>query len=210
MRIQEVVGTQVRRARKAKGWNQADLGEQLGRYLPKRWAPQVVSQAEKGEREFTAAELVALALVLDKPLPAFFMYEGDSIELPNGSVPAFDVRMLLISGDFSAEVAEALTRDTKRLEEQVSEQVRRLNELIVQQPGAGMVEALPAEHSKLSAEESEILREIAFGRTPEEIAGMRGVPPADVTATMERIFEKLEPPAPVENEIVSAAREGNQ
>jgi hypothetical protein len=39
---------------------------------------------------------------------------------------------------------------------------------------------------------------------------MRGVPPADVTATMERIFEKLEPSAPVENETVSAAREGNQ
>jgi transcriptional regulator with XRE-family HTH domain len=207
MRIQEVVGTQMRRARKAKGWNQADLGEQLGRYLPKRWAPQVVSQAEKGEREFTAVELLALALVLDKPLPSFFMYEGDFIELPSGSVPAFDVRMLLISGDFSAEVAEALTRDTKRLEEQVSEQVRRLNALIMQQPTAGKVEALPAEHSELSAEETEILREIAFGRTPEEIAGMRGVPPADVKAIMDRTFEKLRPPTPAENETVPATHE---
>jgi hypothetical protein len=55
----------------------------------------------------------------------------------------------------------------------------------------------PATREQLPPEEEEILREITFGRTAEEIGKVRGSPPQDVRAVVERGFEKLGPP-PIE------------
>ena len=64
VRVEEVVGWQVRERREALGLTQEQFGRQLALYLPRPWSRQAVSAAEKGERSFGAAELVALAAVL--------------------------------------------------------------------------------------------------------------------------------------------------
>lgn len=88
MRIPEIVGRRVREARKDLGLSQARLGEALGDYLDKPWFPQAVSEAEKGRRNFTAEDLFALALVLNRPLSWFFLPLGprDDVDLPRASL----------------------------------------------------------------------------------------------------------------------------
>lgn len=63
MRVEEAVGARVREVREAKGMTQEQLGELLGMLLGKPWTRQSVYLAEKGQRAFTAAELLAIALV---------------------------------------------------------------------------------------------------------------------------------------------------
>jgi 8-oxo-dGTP diphosphatase len=64
VRVEEVVGGQVRERREALGLTQEQLGRQLEPLLGRPWSRQAVSAAEKGDRAFGAAELVALAAVL--------------------------------------------------------------------------------------------------------------------------------------------------
>jgi 8-oxo-dGTP pyrophosphatase MutT (NUDIX family)/transcriptional regulator with XRE-family HTH domain len=64
VRVEEVVGWQVRERREALGFTQGQLGGYLEPLLGRPWSRQAVSAAEKGERSFGAAELVALAAVL--------------------------------------------------------------------------------------------------------------------------------------------------
>lgn len=64
MRVEEVVGWQIRERREALQLTQDQLGRQLAIYLGRPWSRQAVSAAEKGDRSFGAAELVALATVL--------------------------------------------------------------------------------------------------------------------------------------------------
>jgi 8-oxo-dGTP diphosphatase len=62
--VEEVVGWQVRERREALGLTQEQLGRQLEPLLGRPWSRQAVSAAEKGDRSFGAAELVALATAL--------------------------------------------------------------------------------------------------------------------------------------------------
>jgi 8-oxo-dGTP diphosphatase len=64
VRVEEVVGGQVRERREALGLTQEQLGQLLEPYLGRPWSRQAVSAAEKGDRSFGAAELVALAAAL--------------------------------------------------------------------------------------------------------------------------------------------------
>jgi transcriptional regulator with XRE-family HTH domain len=68
VRIEEVVGQRVAELRAPTGMTQAELGQKLGELLGKPWSRQAVSAAEKGGRAFTAAELLALAYVLEVPV----------------------------------------------------------------------------------------------------------------------------------------------
>ncbi len=99
MRVEEAVGQQVARLRAQRRLSLADLGEALGRYLGKPWSRQAVHQAERGQRAFTAAELTALALVLDTSVPALFRANDAPIELPAQVVPAEEYRGLLLNRD---------------------------------------------------------------------------------------------------------------
>lgn len=74
-----------------------ELGEALGGYLDRPWSRQAVHQAERGQRSFTAAELTALALVLDTSVPALFRAEDDPIELPGRAVPREEYRGILLN-----------------------------------------------------------------------------------------------------------------
>ncbi|MFJ2259925.1 helix-turn-helix transcriptional regulator [Streptomyces sp. NPDC087844] len=92
MRLEDAIGWNIAKLRTQQELSQADLGEALGVYLEKPWSRQAVHSAEKGKRAFTAAELVAFALVLECDVPFLLAPHGPAragrIELPNASVDA--------------------------------------------------------------------------------------------------------------------------
>jgi hypothetical protein len=55
-----------------------------------------------GRRSFTAAELTALALVLDTAIPTLFRAENERIELPGRAVPAEEYRGARLNRDRDA------------------------------------------------------------------------------------------------------------
>jgi transcriptional regulator with XRE-family HTH domain len=97
MRVEEAVGRQIAHLRAQRQLSLADLGEALGRYLGKSWSRQAVHQAERGQRSFTAAELTALALVLDTSVQALFRAEDDHVELPGRTIPPQEYRGILLN-----------------------------------------------------------------------------------------------------------------
>ena len=100
MQVEAAIGEQIARLREARQMSLTQLGQALGRYLGKPWSRQAVHQAERGRRAFTAAELAAIALVLDTSIPALFRSDGGPIELPGTAVSAEDYRaILLYAGD---------------------------------------------------------------------------------------------------------------
>jgi len=97
MRVEEAIGRQIAHLRTQRQLSLADLGEALGRYLGKPWSRQAVHQAERGQRSFTAAELTALALVLDTSVQALFRAEDDPVELPGRPIPPQEYRGILLN-----------------------------------------------------------------------------------------------------------------
>lgn len=69
--IGEIIGWNIRERRAAR-WTQPEFGRLIGKLLPKPWPAQTVSSAEKGERAFAAAELVAIAHLLEVPVASLF------------------------------------------------------------------------------------------------------------------------------------------
>jgi len=65
---------------------QEELGIGIGNLAGTPWSRQTVSAAEKGKRAFTAAELVAIARVLETRAPRLLTppIGVGSVELPNG------------------------------------------------------------------------------------------------------------------------------
>ncbi|MFG1706682.1 helix-turn-helix domain-containing protein [Nonomuraea sp. M3C6] len=97
MRVEEAIGRQIARLRTERRLSLTELGEALGRYLDRPWSRQAVHQAERGRRSFTAAELTALALVLDTSVPVLFRAEDDGIELPGRAVSPEEYRGILLN-----------------------------------------------------------------------------------------------------------------
>lgn len=97
MRVEEVIGGQIARLRAQRQLSLADLGQALGRYLGKPWSRQAVHQAERGQRSFTAAELTALALVLDTSVQALFRAENEPVELPGRAISLEEYRGILLN-----------------------------------------------------------------------------------------------------------------
>jgi transcriptional regulator with XRE-family HTH domain len=86
MEIEQIIGDHIREARTKLGWTQVQLGVHMLALLGEAWSPQAVSQAEKGARDFRAADLFALAVALDQPVEWFLSIpEGEKVDLP-GSV----------------------------------------------------------------------------------------------------------------------------
>ncbi|KGH48254.1 hypothetical protein IN07_03365 [Modestobacter caceresii] len=72
VRIEEVIGQNVRSRREELEMTQEELGRRVGGLLGREWPRQTVFTAEKGGRSFTAAELVAFAFVLDVSIERLF------------------------------------------------------------------------------------------------------------------------------------------
>jgi transcriptional regulator with XRE-family HTH domain len=64
VRVEEMVGQRMHDRREARGLTQEQLGKRVSDLLGRSWSRQAVSAAEKGNRAFTAAELVAIAFAL--------------------------------------------------------------------------------------------------------------------------------------------------
>lgn len=92
MRLEEVIGERIAEIRAEQQMSQAELGEALAAYLERPWSRQAVYSAEKGKRAFTAAELVALALVLEVEVPDLLtpaiQQMHENVELPGGVIAA--------------------------------------------------------------------------------------------------------------------------
>jgi transcriptional regulator with XRE-family HTH domain len=100
LRIETAIGKQIARFRETRQMSLTQLGKAMGKYLDKPWSRQAVHQAERGRRAFTAAEMAALALVLETSIPALFLTDDTHIELPSAAVSAHDYRgILLYAGD---------------------------------------------------------------------------------------------------------------
>jgi transcriptional regulator with XRE-family HTH domain len=96
VRVETAIGKQIARLREMRQLSLTQLGDALGRYLPRPWSRQAVHQAERGHRAFTAAELAALALVLDTSIPALFLADAEPIELPGSTVSSQDYKGILL------------------------------------------------------------------------------------------------------------------
>jgi transcriptional regulator with XRE-family HTH domain len=100
MRIETAIGKQIARLREARQLSLTQLGEAMGKYLDKPWSRQAVHQAERGRRAFTAAEMAALALILETSVPALFLAGTEAVELPGAVISAEDYQaILLYAGD---------------------------------------------------------------------------------------------------------------
>jgi len=115
MRIQDVIASNVRKAREEVGLTQKDLGGEIGRWLRKPWPRQTASLLESGRRAFTAEELLAVALVLEKPI-AYFFRAGSlvEVEMPSGATVSAEKIVSLFKGDVEA-AAGALSEETDAL-----------------------------------------------------------------------------------------------
>lgn len=87
MKPEEMVGGRVKEIRERLGMTQQQLGEELGPLLGRPWPRQTVSAAENGKRSFTAAELVALAIVLRTQANRLLLapMELEELEMPGGA-----------------------------------------------------------------------------------------------------------------------------
>lgn len=101
MHIEEIIGSRIQSRRDQLRFSQAKLGELMERTLGKPWTRQAVSLAEKGGRSFTAAELFALAEILDMPIARFFLplnnFSGD-IELHTGETVKVSDYLRIVGG----------------------------------------------------------------------------------------------------------------
>lgn len=86
MKPEQMIGKQIRAIRESQGMTQEDLGVLLGSWLKQPWPRQAVSGAERGERAFTSAELLAIAHVLQTWVGALVTpsVEVDKVDMPSG------------------------------------------------------------------------------------------------------------------------------
>ena len=74
-----VVGRQLERARRARGWTQEELGKRLAAVTGREWSKAVISAAERSwtaprVRQFSADEVLAFAAVTGFPVSWFFLH----------------------------------------------------------------------------------------------------------------------------------------
>lgn len=86
MRIEELIGENIRLARESAGMTQEELGAALRPYLGRAWPRRTVWLAEQAGQDFSPAELVAFAAVLNRPVGWFFVPRRGrpSVTLPGG------------------------------------------------------------------------------------------------------------------------------
>ena len=121
MRVEELVGQRIRTERDRLEMTQEQLGKRLSDKLGRSWSRQAVSAAEKGDRAFTAAELVAIASTLDISVGGLLMPPAgvDDVEMPNGTA--------LSRQDLVAAVLPRL--GTEKAFDRMQETLGRLNQL---------------------------------------------------------------------------------
>lgn len=112
MRVEGVIGANILARRRELDISQQELGTRLAPLLGKPWSRQAVSAAEHGERDFIAAELLALAVVLQVSLMQLVMPPPDvrEVELRPGAnkLGPNDLRLLFVVVSLEAETSRAV------------------------------------------------------------------------------------------------------
>ncbi|MBH0120565.1 helix-turn-helix transcriptional regulator [Rhodococcus sp. CX] len=116
MRVEEVIGQRIQELRKArssdKEMTQERLGALLAPLLGKPWSRQAVSAAEAGKRAFTAAEVVALASVLETTVDDLFdLRRQGEVTMPSGaSLQTVDLEKLRQSAVDNDQLRDVLAK----------------------------------------------------------------------------------------------------
>jgi 8-oxo-dGTP pyrophosphatase MutT (NUDIX family)/transcriptional regulator with XRE-family HTH domain len=149
LRVEQYVGQRIRERRDELGMTQEEYGRQIGHWLGKPWSRSTVSVAESGKRAFTAAELVAIAHVLDTS-PAHLLTPPagiGEIDMPSGASVQREMLFAQVTATPRenwnlAAIQETLTLlrgSTARSQELAQD----LDVLITQRVAAGGVVSLP-------------------------------------------------------------------
>ncbi len=146
MKVEQYVGQRIHDRRNELDITQEAFGREVGLWLGKPWSRSTVSVAENGKRAFTAAELVAIAHVLQTS-PTYLLAPPagiDEITMPSGATVNRDLLFSLVvttpDSDVNLAAAEqalsALTERAARSQEDAAEIVslaRDLHLLITRQ-----------------------------------------------------------------------------
>lgn len=129
--VNEVVAYNLARARRSKGWTQAEAAERLQRQSGKTWTSATLGAAERTAagsthtrtRQFDANELVTFSLVFSQPVAYFFLppdLDGKDVAVFTSApvhpsrmefaVSEFDLLECAIPLRFSAEVVDGVNR----------------------------------------------------------------------------------------------------
>ena len=98
MKVEQYVGQRIRERRDELVMTQETFGREVGHWLGKPWSRSTVSVAENGKRAFTAAELVAIAHVLQTS-PTYLLAPPagvDEITMPSGATVNRDLLFYLV------------------------------------------------------------------------------------------------------------------
>jgi transcriptional regulator with XRE-family HTH domain len=157
MNVSEIVGRRVRWAREERGLTQAALGQRVGELLGKAWFPQAVSEAERGRRQFTAEELLALAYVLDKPISFFFLPVDDrtSYEFPARTLRAAELLDGALIGGADANGLQALLEEALAITQVTAGFARAMNERANALVSPALLEKIFGEPSPAKDEDDE-------------------------------------------------------
>ena len=104
MRVEDLIGDNVRERRERIGMTQEEFGKTVETYLGRSWTRQAVSAAENGRRDWRAEDLIAAALVL-RISPTYLLQPklNDVLELPGKAVSFDDM------------ISQTITKDSSRL-----------------------------------------------------------------------------------------------
>lgn len=132
MRVEEIVGARINMLRETmtaddgSRVSQSEFGRRLGLLLGKDWSRQAVWMAESGNRAFTAAELVAIAHVLNVPVGQLFdpPPHTATADLPNAELPASELAF-----DRVSEFPESLQRKAIELYGEIGRTQKHLRQV---------------------------------------------------------------------------------
>lgn len=184
MKPEEMVGKRIAEIRARSGMTQQQLGEQLGELLPRPWPRQTVSGAERGDRAFTAAELVAIAHVLHVVVGALLVppldAEAEQIEMPSGAkLDRAEIERIAVDPETRNVLpiaAEAIRKAAVRLNENIARDHLELRELADVYEALTITGKVPTDAADARLAEQERLARRAHGLPDDEATG-RGEEP---------------------------------
>lgn len=137
--IEQVIGENIKKRRTELGMSQSELGREVGMYFGTDWPAQTVSAAEKGRRQFIAAEVMVLSLILHCRIQDLFTPDPPvAIKLTEHYSTSPDYSTPLDSGGITDEVLRKRFSETRALlrgAKGQSEQIQDLAEKLESQVG---------------------------------------------------------------------------
>ncbi len=136
--IEQVIGDNIKKRRSDLGLSQTELGREIGMYFGTAWPAQTVSAAEKGRRQFIAAEVMVLARILHCRVQDLFTPETPvAVKLTDNFSTAPDYSAPLDGPGITDELlrkrfseTRAMLQGAKGMAERIEEEAQKLNSQI--------------------------------------------------------------------------------